>query len=155
MRLELRGVEVGDRWRQLTAYLTPRIHEHALPFQDLHYIFALSRAGQSELVNEMLSSMEAYSTIAGKRWTEVAIPAARGLVAHAQGNWETTLALGSVLSQLQAIGGSHAQRDLFEQVYLDAWVRHEQNHQALHLLEKRLAKKRYIPSNLKSYSLLA
>ena len=154
LRLELRGVEVGDRWRQLTAYLTPRIHEHALPFQDLHYIFALSRAGQTELVNEMLSSMEAYSTIAGKRWTEVAIPAARGLVAYAQGNWETTLAMGSVLSQLQAIGGSHAQRDLFEQVYLDAWVRHEQNHQALHLLEKRLAKKRYIPSNLKSHSLL-
>ncbi len=154
LRLELRGVEVGDRWRRLTAYLKTRIHEHALPFQDLHYIYALSRAGETELVNEMLLSMETYGRIAGKRWTEVAIPAARGMAAAAQGKWQTAITMGSVLPSLQAIGGSHAQRDLFEQVYLHAWLRHEQNHQALHLLEKRLAKKRYIPSTLKSHSLL-
>ncbi len=29
LRLELRGVDVGDRWEGLAAYLTPRIHEHA------------------------------------------------------------------------------------------------------------------------------
>jgi len=46
------------------------------------------------------------------------------------------------LPRLQ-IGGSHAQRDLFEQVYLNAWLRAEE---ALHLLEKRVAARRYIPS---------
>ncbi len=43
-------------------------------------------------------------------------------------------------------GGSHAQRDLFEQVYLDAWLRAEQNHQALWILEQRVVARRYIAS---------
>ena len=54
--------------------------------------------------------------------------------------------LSPILSRLHEIGGSHAQRDLFEQVYLHAWLRNEQNHQALQILEKRVAKSRYIPS---------
>jgi hypothetical protein len=49
---------------------------------------------------------------------------------------------------LYEIGGSHAQRDLFEQIYLDAWLRAEQNHEALHLLEKRIAARRHIPQQL-------
>lgn len=127
LRLELRGVDVGDRWQELVTYLTPRIHEHALPFQDLHYVYALARAGRAELVNEMLFSMQVYAgkTAIGmqQRWTEVAVPVARGMVAYARGEWERAIAqLGSTMSRLHEIGGSHAQRDLFEQVYLDAWL---------------------------------
>jgi tetratricopeptide (TPR) repeat protein len=150
LRLELRGIDVGKRWEQLVPYLTLRIHEHALPFQDLHYVYALARAAQIELVNEMLLSMNEYAKTAKpyiqRTWIEVVIPAAQGMVAHARGHWETaSVQLGSTLSYLYAIGGSHAQRDLFEQVYLDAWLRAEQNRQALHLLKKRVAAHRYVP----------
>ena len=152
LRLELRRVDVGNRWQELVPYLIPRIHEHSLPFNDLHYVYALARAGQVELLKEMLSSMQVYADAeAGayikQAWSEVAVPAAQGLAAHAQGAWEKAIAqLGATLSRLHAIGGSHAQRDLFEQVYLDAWLRVGENHQALHLLEKRLAAHRYVPS---------
>jgi hypothetical protein len=151
LRLELRGLDVGNRWENLVPYLRARIHEHALPFQDLHYIYALARADQNELVDEMLLSMQEYTKTAKpyirRTWTEVVVPAAKGMVAHARGDWATaSIELGSTLSCLYAIGGSHAQRDLFEQVYLDAWLRAEQNHQALHLLQKRFAARRYIPS---------
>ena len=150
LRLELRGVDVSARWRELASHLTARIHEHALPFQDLHYIYAFSRAGQSDQVTEMLLSMQSYAKAADpsvqKAWNEVAVPAARGMAAHAQGKWERAIAeFGSILSRLHTIGGSHAQRDLFEQVYLDAWLRAEQNHEALKLLEKRFTARRYIP----------
>ena len=158
LRLELRGLDVGDslrdsfasRWQELALHLAARIHEHALPFQDLHYIYAFSRAGQTEQVTEMLLSMQAYAKTADpsvqKIWNEVAVPAARGMAAHAQGKWERAIAeLGSILSRLHTIGGSHAQRDLFEQIYLDAWLRAEQNHEALKLLEKRFSAGRYIP----------
>ncbi len=81
-----------------------------------------------------------------KTWVEVAIPAAQGMAAHARGDWHRAIAeLRPILSRLYQIGGSHAQRDLFEQVYLDAWLRAEQNNEALHLLEKRVAASRYIP----------
>lgn len=138
LRLELRGVEVGNRWPEIAAYLVSRIHEHALPFQDLHYVYALSRAGQDELVTEMLLSMQAYAktvkSYIQQVWIEVAVPAAKGMVAHARGDWQRAIAqLRPTLPRLHEIGGSHAQRDLFEQVYLDAWLRAEQNQEALKL----------------------
>ena len=151
LRLELRKVNVGNRWQELVPYLKRRIHEHSLPFNDLHYIYALARAGEADLLDEMLLSMQAYANAANRfikrTWSEVAIPTAWGIVAHAQGNWEkATLELGSTLSCLHALGGSHAQRDLFEQVYLDAWLQRSENLSALRLLEKRVAAHRYVPS---------
>lgn len=150
LRLELRGIDVGNRWQELAGYLTSRIHEHALPFQDLHYVYALARAGQAELVTEMLLSMQAYAKKAlpymRKTWVEVALPAARGMAAHAKGDWERANdELKPTLPHLHRIGGSHAQRDLFEQVYLDAWLRSEQNNEALRLLQKRTAARHYVP----------
>ncbi|BAY27578.1 hypothetical protein NIES2100_74030 [Calothrix sp. NIES-2100] len=125
LRLELRGVNVGNRWEAISPYLYSRIEEHALPFQDLHYVYALTKAGHHDWVKQMLQSMQ-YHTLRinpflRQRWLEVAIPAARGMVAHAQGDFNTTVAeLKPVLSRLHTIGGSHAQQVLFQQVYQDA-----------------------------------
>jgi len=125
LRLELHGVDVGDRWQSISPYLYSRIEEHALPFQDLHYVYALTKAGHHDWVNQMLASMQ-YHTLSinpfvRQRWIEVAIPAARGMVAHAKGDFHTTVTeLKPVLSRLHEIGGSNAQRVLFGQVYQDA-----------------------------------
>jgi hypothetical protein len=61
LRLELIGIDVGDRWEQIAAYLGDRLHEHSLPFQDLHYIYALARTNRLNLAREMLFSMESYA----------------------------------------------------------------------------------------------
>jgi tetratricopeptide (TPR) repeat protein len=125
LRLELHGVNVGNLWQGISPYLYSRIDEHALPFQDLHYVYALAKAGHHDWVNQMLVSMQ-YHTLRinpfwRQRWIEVAIPAARGMVAHAKGDFHTTVAeLKPVLSRLHEIGGSHTQRVLFGQVYQDA-----------------------------------
>ncbi|MBH8551406.1 tetratricopeptide repeat protein [Nostocaceae cyanobacterium CENA357] len=125
LRLELRGVNVGNRWQAISPYLYSRIDEHALPFQDLHYVYALAKAGHHDWVNQMLVSME-YHTLSinpflRHSWVEVAIPAARGMVAHANGDFNAAMMeLKFVLPRLHEIGGSHAQRVLFEQVYHDA-----------------------------------
>ncbi|QLE57315.1 tetratricopeptide repeat protein [Nostoc sp. TCL26-01] len=125
LRLELHGVDVGDRWQGISPYLYSRIDEHALPFQDLHYVYALAKAGHYDWVNQMLVSMQ-YHTLSINpflrwSWLEVAIPTARAMVAHAKGDFQTTVAeLKPILSRLHEIGGSHAQRVLFGQVYEDA-----------------------------------
>ncbi len=132
LRLELGGVEVGEtRWQTLGLYLLSRLHEHALPFQDLHYVYALARAGRFSWVKEMLMSMEAHAQALKPNlrspWLKVALPAAQGMVAHAKGNWRETIAhLQPILPDLWALGGSHAQRDLFAQIYLDALLREGQ-----------------------------
>jgi hypothetical protein len=125
LRLELRGVDVGDRWQDLSNYLYARIDEHALPFQDLHYIYALARASKSDWVNQMQLSMQNHALMVNpylrQNWLEIAIPAARGMVAYAKGDYSTAKSeLKAVLPLLHRIGGSHAQRVLFEQVYRDA-----------------------------------
>ncbi|YAF97994.1 MAG: tetratricopeptide repeat protein [Nodularia sp. CChRGM 3473] len=119
LRLELRGVNVGNRWQDISPYLYSRIDEHALPFQDLHYIYALAKAGHTNWVKEMLESMQYHALSINpflrRSWLEVAIPAARGMVAHAQGDFNTAVTeLKLVLPHLHEIGGSHAQRVLFE-----------------------------------------
>jgi hypothetical protein len=131
LRLELRGIEVGNRWQELAPYLQPRLHEHSLPFQDLHYIYALSRAGYSEWVTEMLESVQAYATAlkppSQQIWVNTVLPTAKGIVAHAIGDWSTAIAqLQPALLQLQSIGGSHTQRNLFKQIYQDALLQAEQ-----------------------------
>ncbi|MEO8557954.1 MAG: tetratricopeptide repeat protein [Rhodospirillales bacterium] len=141
-RLELRGVDVGERWQDLAIYLKPRIHEHVAPFLDLHYIYGLARAGERAAVTEMLASLEAHADqadeVSSRGWAKAGVPAAHGLAAHAQGDWSHAVTgLAEALPHLQAIGGSHAQRDLFEQIYLDALIRAGWNDKAVALLRQR------------------
>lgn len=141
-RLELRGIDVGARWQDVASYLKPRIEEHVSPFLDLHYLYGLARAGERSAVTEMLASLEAHAEQADaftrRIWVKAAVPAAHGLAAHARGDWSGAVAgLAEALPHLQGIGGSHAQRDLFEQIYLDALIRAEWNDKALALLRQR------------------
>lgn len=125
LRLELTGVEVGSRWRSLARPLQLRLAEHALPFQDLHYVYALARAGHHDAVRTMIEDMvrHGYSLDepAKTRWLKLAVPAAQGLVAHAQRDWEGAIAhLRPVLPHLYRLGGSHTQQALFRAVYRHA-----------------------------------
>lgn len=130
-RLELRGVDVGIRWQELAIHLFSRLHEHTLPFQDLHYIYALVKAGYCDWVNEMRFSIHKHAQTTNphlrKHWLEVAIPTARALIAYGNREYFSAIAqLKSLLPRLHELGGSHTQRALFEQIYLDALLQVEQ-----------------------------
>lgn len=139
-RLELRGLDAGGRWKGIAGYLLPRIREHCSPFLDLHYLLGLARAGERQAVTEMLASLEERAERARpferKAWREAAVPAAHGLVAYADGQWaEAARRLGEARPHLQSVGGSHAQRALFDAIHVDALMRAEWNDNALaHLL---------------------
>lgn len=139
-RLELRGLDVGDRWKDVATYLTPRIREHCSPFLDLHYVHGLARAGERQAVTEMLASLEERAERARpferKAWRDAAVPVAHGLVAHADGRHaEAADRLGEALPHLQSVGGSHAQRALFEAIHVDALIRAGWNDRALSHLQ--------------------
>lgn len=168
MRLELAGVDVSysyqnrdaadilgnsitSRWEEVVNCVAGRIHEHILGFYDLHYIYALARMGRDELVNQMIESIQVYAETAHpcvqKAWREVTLPAAQGMVAYARGEWATgTAFLELTVPRLHEMGGSDAQRDLFEQIYLDCLIRIDKNQPARQLLEKRAAARDNIPS---------
>lgn len=176
MRLELAGVDVGyshqnsdvsdtpgnsiaSRWEEVANCVTGRIHEHILGFYDLHYIYALARMGRDELVNQMIESIQVYAQTANpcvqKAWSEVTLPAAQGMVAYARGEWATAAAfLEFTVPRLHEMGGSDAQRDLFEQIYLDCLIRIDENEQARQLLEKRAAARENISSTQRELTII-
>ncbi|MEJ7685509.1 MAG: tetratricopeptide repeat protein [Variovorax sp.] len=126
-RFELAGIDVGSRWRDLSAFLEQRLDDHVLPFLDLQYLYGLARA-QSPQARTLLRNIESFAPQAPPStraaWQLVCVPAAQGLYAHAGGDFGAALeGLGLALPRLAEVGGSHAQRDLFEQVYIDALVR--------------------------------
>ena len=131
-RLALAGVghdmpDLQPRWAELASHLIGRVADQVLPFLDLQYLYGLARAGRPE-ATALLANITRFAPLAPAdsraAWCRVAVPAALGLLAHAQGRWAAAAEqLGLALPQLALIGGSHAQRDLFEQIHRDALQR--------------------------------
>jgi hypothetical protein len=141
-RLELVGIDVGARWQDLADHLAVRTHDHVLPFLDMQYLYGLARAGRPE-ADVLRASIERHALGVPMHdrhaWQQVCAPASRGLLAHARGDWQACVdQLGAALPRLTEIGGSHAQRDLFAQVHLDALVRSGALAGAQHLLQQQL-----------------
>ncbi|HJQ55331.1 MAG TPA: tetratricopeptide repeat protein [Vineibacter sp.] len=128
-RLDMQGVgDTGRRWRDIADHVRPRLHDHVNGFLDLHFIYALARAGDGEAARAMLASMARHAAIVGGAggalWASVAVPAARGLVAYAEG--QPVIAgrwLAPILYRLGALGGSTAQQGWFQQIYFDCALR--------------------------------
>ncbi len=122
-RLELAGINVGERWQALAPYLQRRVCDTVQPFLSVQYLYGLARAGKPE-ADTLLATLRQYSFDARPVWGEVTLPLAKGLLAHARGDWQQSLEqLTIALPRLNEIGGSHAQRDLFALVELDARVK--------------------------------
>jgi hypothetical protein len=123
---------VGARWADVAEHLALRLADHVLPFLDLQYLYGLARAGRMEAARTLQDNITAHAATRTEPhdrtlWQQVCVPAAHGLLAHAQGEWATAAEkLGVALPRLVEIGGSHAQRDLFHQIWLDALQRHGQ-----------------------------
>ena len=141
-RLELAGFGVGDRWQDLADHLAPRTGDQVLPFLDLQYLLGLARAGRPE-ADTLLANMKSHAADAAPSqrevWRDVCLPAADGLLAWARGDHASVVrGLGQALPRLLEIGGSHAQRDLFSQIHLDALVRSGHLGGAQNLLQQQI-----------------
>lgn len=120
-RCEFAGVDVGARWDDVAAHVAARGADTTSPFLTLQYLYALERAARPE-AEALMRAIEARAEAPAHdrtAWAEVALPAARGIDARARGDAATALReLGRALPRLREIGGSHAQRDFFEQIHL-------------------------------------
>jgi tetratricopeptide (TPR) repeat protein len=126
-RMEVAGMNVGDRWEALARYLEPRATDTLQPFLTIQYLYGLARAERAE-ADMLMAAVEdrARSSTGYDRavWRDVALPACRGVLAHARRQYGDAVRWLSLASpRLTGIGGSHAQRDLFGQLLLDAHLK--------------------------------
>lgn len=140
-RMEVAGLDVGDRWGDVADHLKVRAGDTVQPFLSLQYLYGLARADREEADDLMAAIADkAASTTAFDRivWREVALPAARGVLAHARRDFRVAADnLALALPRMIEIGGSHAQRDLFGQLLQDAYLKSENWVAARQMLEKR------------------
>lgn len=139
-RMDMAGVDVGDRWDDVAAHIAARGADTVNPFLTLQYLYALARTGRPEAASLLDAIRARAATPAHDRaaWADVALPAALGIVAYHGGDAHQAVAgLGQALPRLAEIGGSHAQRDLFDQIHLDALLRAGRWSAAQQVLELR------------------
>ena len=146
MRLELEGVNVGNRWEELADISQTRTEDGCLIFADLHYILALAADGRVEATTQMLGRMhldaKCADTQARQRMASPGLSAAQGLEAFGAGNYSAAFAnLLAARPDMQKAGGSHAQRDVFERITIDAGLRAGHFAQVETLLADRQARR--------------
>lgn len=142
MRLEIDGVSVGRRWEELADLAERRTGDGCLAFADLHYMLALIGGRREGALGRMLSRIahdaRRDATEADAVYRQPGLSAAEGLVAYCEGDHARAFArLNAAGRDLGAIGGSHAQRDVFTRVTIEAALRAGQIENALGLLEAR------------------
>ncbi len=140
-RMEFAGVDVGDRWADVADHIAARGEDTVNPFLTLQYLYALGRTKRPEsevLLSAIERRAEEQDSHDHAAWRDVALWAAHGILAHAAEDWDDTIRfLGKALPRMAECGGSHAQRDLFEQIYLDALIQSGQASKAQQVLEMR------------------
>jgi len=148
-RLEQAEVDVGPRWIELADRARVHIDYHSLVFVDLHYLMALAAADDATGVEQFLNSCERFATAGSTEanvMASVGLPLARAVVAHRHGEFgKVVRELLPVHADFRRIGASHAQRDLFEQLFIDAAWRDNQLRVALELLAERTRRR---PGNI-------
>ncbi|MFM9881873.1 MAG: tetratricopeptide repeat protein [Burkholderiales bacterium] len=123
-RLERQGVNVGNRWIEIADQAEARIGDALSAFTLPHWMMALAAADRFVAARTMLDALAEIAkskTTIGGIVSRVALPICAAIVHHRRGEHERALDLmRPILGEFFTLGGSHAQQDVLEQLYLDA-----------------------------------
>lgn len=122
-RLERQGIAVGDRWQEIAAKAQPRIGDCRNPFTLPHWVLALARAGHHAEAVHFIKGMEDFVLRnvgdLSPLVRTIALPLCKAILAQADGRSREAIDLmRPVLPTMHRLGGSHAQQDLLEQMFL-------------------------------------
>jgi tetratricopeptide (TPR) repeat protein len=116
-RLELAGVDVGNRWAPVAEKWMAHVDDHVLAFNDLHGALAAARSPDSGDIGRFRHSLDAYERLGSGDNRHVTAEVGRclidGVLAFAGGDAAGAVeAILPVRYEAVRIGGSHAQRDI-------------------------------------------
>ncbi|XP_075408764.1 tetratricopeptide repeat protein 38 [Tenrec ecaudatus] len=125
-RLQLEGVPVGRRWQDMLPVTQKHSRDHILLFNDAHFLMASLGAQDTRTTQELLSTLQEASESPGENCQhhlarKVGIPLCQALVEAESGNMDRAVdLLLPIRYQITEIGGSNAQRDVFNQLLIHA-----------------------------------
>jgi hypothetical protein len=123
-RLQLRGVDMGERWRSLAERWLPQASSGFYAFNDLHAMMAFvgsgHAAGTAAVVQAQARAVDS-DTDNAQFTAEVGLAATRAIKAFGEGQHaQAVQELRAIRSQAHRFGGSHAQRDLIDLTLIEA-----------------------------------
>jgi tetratricopeptide (TPR) repeat protein len=141
-RLELAGVDVGDRWAPVANTWMAHVDDHLLAFNDLHCAFAAARSPDPDHVTRLRQSLDEYERTGSGDNRQVTSEIGRrlidGALAFAGGDYRRAVeAIQPVRNDAARIGGSHAQRGVINLTLIAAAQRSGQRSLARALLAER------------------
>lgn len=155
-RLELLGVDVGDRWQELADVSERHAEDSLLVFADAHYMMALAATGRLEAAERLLTAMRKAAEGDGDQAAvarDVGIGVCEATLALRQGEPRRALAMLLPLrDRIRRLGGSHAQRDIWAQMLLQAARDSGDQDATLALLAQRTRTKHNSPTSWRWYA---
>ena len=144
-RLEFAGVDVGTRWNALASVAQDRKGDHVLLFTEPHYTMAFGRTGQFDQAEQQLQSLCALhierDDWMGQITRDIALPVCEAITAFYRQDYARVVdLLWPMRYQFQPIGGSHAQRDIFNIFLIEAAIGMQNFALARALLTERTAR---------------
>jgi tetratricopeptide (TPR) repeat protein len=113
-RIEINGIRAPHIWDEIAHHVEARCDDRISVFLDLHYLYALAKAGRDSKVRDMLRRFDPQS-LAGAL--------AHGVAAHARREYMLAASkISPYRRDLQALGGSNVQRELFELIFADSVI---------------------------------
>lgn len=140
-RLEREGRDVGDRWDRLVEIAARHYTDHGSAFADVHYAMALARGGrESELVDSLHAWLDTADGDHADVQRRVGAPLC-AVVAAAMTNEADVDAFEALAPMIGEIGGSLAQREIFDLMRTECAIDACRNELARSRLHDRLARR--------------
>ncbi|CAN5798910.1 tetratricopeptide repeat protein [soil metagenome] len=139
-RFKIYGYPVpDDEWAEVATFSRDSVSAGSYAWQDMHAALALAATGDSTTLDDMTQRLRRRAERGNAMDAEVTLPLVRGIEAFARGAYDETIKLIAPLApEMVRTGGSDAQRQVFEETLLQAYLNAEQYEEAEDMLRKRL-----------------
>ncbi len=156
-RLGRQGVDPGERWAELADKAEARIGDCLSAFTLPHWMMALAATGRDAAAARMLAATRDFAASDGpvpRLVQDIALPVTEAVLANGQGRHTDALALmRPVIGEMYQLGGSHAQQDVLEQVFLDSALKADAEADVRMLVERVAGRHPVPPARRRGYQM--
>ena len=148
-RMKLYGDGQAGPWDEVREIALPAAEKPGPAFTDAHAALAFAGGGYAAEMGRMIAGLDAHAADGNALATEITLPLSKGIDAFAHGAYDDAADhLDGLVDQLPRLGGSHAQREVFEDTILESYIRAGRFDNAQDFLHTRLKRRTSVREEL-------
>jgi hypothetical protein len=141
-RLEIQGVQIGDRWERLARSAELTIGDHLIHFTIPHQAMILARSNRNQALSSLLNTSKNAFGKCHDDSARLSLVITEALCCYYEGDFHKFLdIMRPIRFEAANLGGSHAQQDLFFHILVDASLKVHDKSLAKLFLKERLSKR--------------